>query len=432
MGESHNQSFQPSLNRFARVDFQGRLNTLKLLRGNLSKLVPLGASLLWPPNAVVAAANALSLIQGQPWLDYVQRHSAHGVNLDQLIESSLRWLTHSQDRVGSGGVGCYEFYRWTRGYPEVTGYIIPTFWDSYNTFHRQELADRAIRMAEWEIGCQRPDGGFEGSYEGDGQSSVVFNTGQVIRGLVRTMEETGEQRFLDAAIRAGNWIVESQEADGSWARNNYRNMKRVYDSYVAAPLAKLARMTGEEHFANAAVKNCDFALKHQHPNGWFELCDNTRYKNDAPITHTICYTVDGLIETGELLDKPEFIEAGRKTAEKLMDLVESSSRLRGRFDENWRPRSGFVCVTGCAQLGIILMNLYRRSGDPKYLDVSLKLVDFLAYVQNLNSWGKNRRGGLTGAYPVWGMYCPMKYPSWASKFFIDLLLLVRKSSLTAC
>ncbi len=205
-------------------------------------------------------------------------------------------------------------------------------------------------------------------------------------------------------------------------------MKRVYDSYVAAPLAKLAKITGEESFAYAAARNCEFVLRHQRENGWFELCDNTLYNNKAPITHTICYTVDGLIEAGELLCKPEFIRAGQKTADKLMPLAETSSRFWGRFDERWKPRVKFVCVTGCAQLGIILMKLYDRSGDPRYLNASLKLVDFLAYLQSMNSCGKNRFGGMVGAYPIWGMYCPLKYPSWANKYFIDLLLLVGKAT----
>ncbi len=135
-------------------------------------------SLLWPPNLIVVALNAISLLQGQPWLDYMRRHSAQGLTIDALIESSLGWLIYSQDKVRSGGIGCYEFYRWTRGYPEVTGYIIPTFWDCFHVFKRQDLADRAVRMANWEISIQKPDGSFEGYYEGDGQPPVVFNTGQ--------------------------------------------------------------------------------------------------------------------------------------------------------------------------------------------------------------------------------------------------------------
>jgi hypothetical protein len=71
------------------------------------------------------------------------------------------------------------------------------------------------------------------------------------------------------------------------------------------------------------------------------------------------------------------------------------------------------------------MRLYARSADTRYLNTSLKLVDFLAWVQRLNGVGTGRRGGIAGSYPIWGLYCPLKYPSWATKYFVDLLLLVR-------
>jgi len=398
------------------------MSNVEILARHLPQLLRKSASLLQPPNAAVMGRNALSLTLGQPWLDYVDRQ---GLELDGLADAALGWLCHAQDAVGTGGVGCFEFYDWTTGYPEVTGYIIPTFWDAHRAFGRDDLADRALRMADWELRIQQPSGAWEGGYEGDGQPPVVFNTGQVIRGLLRTHAETGEQRHLDAAVRAGEWIVANQEPDGSWAKANFKGMRRVYDSYVAAPLASLGSATGDARFTDAAIRSCEFVLGHQHENGWFELCDNSPYFNDAPITHTICYTADGLIETGELVRDERFVDAGRRAADALMHRAEIWPRLYGRLDADWKPTVRFVCLTGAAQLGIILMRLHARSGDPRYLNASLKLVDFLAYVQRLNGVGRDRRGAIAGSYPIWGLYCPLKYPSWATKYFIDLLLLVR-------
>jgi hypothetical protein len=71
------------------------------------------------------------------------------------------------------------------------------------------------------------------------------------------------------------------------------------------------------------------------------------------------------------------------------------------------------------------MRLHARTGDVRYLNAALKLVDLLGWAQSLNGLGKSRRGGIAGSYPVWGLYCPLKYPSWATKYFIDLLLLIR-------
>ena len=55
----------------------------------------------------------------------------------------------------------------------------------------------------------------------------------------------------------------------------------------------------------------------------------------------------------------------------------------------------------------------------------MKLVDFLAWAQRLNGVGSSRQGAIAGSYPIWGLYCPLKYPSWATKYFADLVLMVR-------
>ncbi|MBV9004641.1 MAG: hypothetical protein JO181_08280, partial [Solirubrobacterales bacterium] len=65
----------------------------------------------------------------------------------------------------------------------MTGYIIPTMWDYAKLLGRQDLAQRAREMADWELSLQQECGGWEGSNEGDNVPPTVFNTGQVIRGL---------------------------------------------------------------------------------------------------------------------------------------------------------------------------------------------------------------------------------------------------------
>jgi uncharacterized protein YyaL (SSP411 family) len=381
-------------------------------------------SLLVPANAVVMARNLVSLVAGSPWEGYIARGGGED-RLQYALDQALDWLCHSQDVVGSGGVGCFEMYGWTSGYPEVTGYSIPTFFEAARALERPNLAGRALRMADWELTLQRDAGGWEGGYQGQGQAMVVFNTGQVLRGLVRAWEQTREPRYLDAAVRGGRWITDMQEPDGSWAHANFKGMRRVYDSYVAAPLAMLWRATGDARYREAAAHNTAFVLSQQHANGWFANADNSPYFTDTPVTHTICYTIDGLIEVGEQLGDDEAVRAAERAAEELLHRAEIWPRLYARVDREWRPAARFVCLTGAAQLGIIFMRLHARSADPRYLNTSLKLVDFLAWVQRLNGVGASRRGGIAGSYPIWGLYCPLKYPSWATKFFVDLLLLVR-------
>lgn len=140
------------------------MNTFKLIKNHTGKLLPLGLSILNPNNFRVLVKNFNALYSGPKWEDYINKHN---LKYNDLIQRSITWIKNSQDIVGSGGVGCYEFYRWTKGYPEVAGYIIPTFWDSYHYYKIDDLKDRAIKMTDWELGIQHDDGGWEGEYEGD-------------------------------------------------------------------------------------------------------------------------------------------------------------------------------------------------------------------------------------------------------------------------
>src|SRR5436190_18246325 len=97
-----------------------------MTRRSLRTLVLMMLAMLWPPNAMVLARNAVATRRREPWRNYVERTAA---TPERLADEALSWICRSQDHVGSGGVGDYQFHGWTPGYPEVTGYIIPTFWD---------------------------------------------------------------------------------------------------------------------------------------------------------------------------------------------------------------------------------------------------------------------------------------------------------------
>jgi Beta-L-arabinofuranosidase, GH127 len=402
------------------------MRALRRLRGNVGKLGLKAAGALWPPNMVVIGRNALDQLRTDPWSDFIARSGDPAATVHDALERAVHWLARAQDSTRAGGVASYEFYGWTAGYPEVTGYIIPTMWECRHALGRPDLGERAVRMSDWELGIQQQNGGWEGGVEGENQRPIVFNTGQVIRGLLATHAETGEQRYLEAVVRAADWIADVQEDDGSWTLENYGSLKRVYDSYVSAPLAHAAAVTGNDRYAEAAIRNCEFVLRQQRESGWFDLCDNSPFFVDAPVTHAIAYTIDGLLETGDRVGRSDFTAAAVKAVEGVLGAVSAAGRLPGRLDVRWQPRVGWVCLTGSAQIGIVLLKLYERTGEARYLDASRRLADFLVYVQHLNAVGGSRSGALPGSYPVWGTYAPLKYPCWATKYLVDLLLLLER------
>jgi len=104
-------------------------------------------------------------------------------------------------------------------YPETTGYIIPTVFDYARESGREELFNRAARMADWECDVQMINGAVQGGTVSDPPTPAVFNTGQVIFGWVRAFQETGTERYLASAVKAGEFLVSGQDPDGAWRKN---------------------------------------------------------------------------------------------------------------------------------------------------------------------------------------------------------------------
>lgn len=332
-------------------------------------------------------------------------------------------LCRCQDHGADAGMGSFHLVKgYGASYPETTGYIIPTFIAAADALARPELKDRAVRAADWLLSIQRPDGGWQGGRVGEERPSIVFNTAQVIRGMMAVYALTGKATYLDAAAKAGDWIVSVQEEDGSWARHNFLGVRRVYDSYVDAPLLHLGSLTGVEGYRRAAVLNLEWVLTCQQPNGWFSNADNTIKHNDRPITHTLAYTLDGLLESHARTGDGRYLEAARNGADALLTRAEEDHRLAGRYDGHWRGSESSI-TTGCAQMAIVWSRLAVITGEQRYTHGATAMVQWLMAVQHLSELGPaGALGGVTGSFPIWGRYEKFAFPNWAQKYYADALL----------
>lgn len=337
---------------------------------------------------------------------------------------AVEWLLRSQYYMIDYGFGSYRLgKKWTTSYPETTGYIIETLIKYSHLKKENEIRNCCLRAADWLLSIQKPSGGWQGETMEDNKNEVVFNTGQIIRGLLSVHCETDEQKYLDAAIKAGDWLVEIQEAEGMWIKNAFMGVARVYDSYVDVPLIHLSGFTKDDKYKNAAIKNLDWIVDHkQEENGWFNDCDNTIKHNDRPILHTICYTIDGLIEAGNLLDEPRYIQAGKKAADALLSNYNQHSVLKGRFDKNWNGYE-FPILTGYAQLAVIWMKLHHLYPEDGYFKAAQSINNQLVWLQFDDARFGNINGGIAGTFPFWGKYEPFSFPNWASKYLVDSIMM---------
>ena len=138
-----------------------------------------------------------------------QREREHEIHLEALID----WLCRAQDQQDGlgdeGGVSAgWNFGPgWQKAYPETSGYIIETFLSAQNILERRDLRQRAQRILDWELSIQHSSGAFPGHHGEPGSYPVIFNTGQIMHGMLAGYGHLYRNECLEAAIRAGEWMV---------------------------------------------------------------------------------------------------------------------------------------------------------------------------------------------------------------------------------
>ena len=179
----------------------------------------------------------------------------------------------------------------------------------------------------------------------------AWHTGQVIYGLLHAYRHTGEERYLAAARRAGDWwkslaIGAEQPALAGYLRAEHAgpvgaviNFTTIADGTPG--LFELSRVTGDDSYARTAVKAADWALDHL-------------YLEEEGL---IIDLVDS--ETGEILrDRSPFFE-GELTVDQIA-----------------RPNNE----------GFLYYDAYHFTGRERYREVFLRLCNSLVKKQSANGF----------------------------------------------
>lgn len=345
------------------------------------------------------------------------------------LKATMEWIASAQDVCGGEGVSCVFSLKngWGVAYPETSGYILATYLAYADYSNDKSYIDRAVKIGDWEIDIQAANGGVFSSTEL--KQTRIFNTGQVILGWCKLFEYTGDKKYLEASIRAGNYLLEDQEADGTWRHDTYCGA-RTYHSRVDWALLRLAQLSGEQRYVSAAVNNLRWVLQQQQPNGWFAHCG---FNNDPPVMHVIVYTLRGLLECSLMnntaVDDLEVLSAVIKTTDALCQAMQTQivanvdGMVPTSFDENWQSQALDSCLTGNAQLVCFLYVLAHSIGNQKYREIADKVLSVTKRAQLIDTSLSSIKGAIPGTYPISHGYLYNAYPNWAAKFFADALLM---------
>jgi folate-dependent phosphoribosylglycinamide formyltransferase PurN len=368
------------------------------------------------------------------WLQIAHRSRNRdaGVTEADHLRAAAAWLARAQDVMSDGGVaGRYRLAGgWTSSYPETTGYLIPTFLALASELDDARFEERAQRCAHFLVRLQLPDGAFPGGevHENVTQPSV-FNSGQIMSGLLAWHQASKDRSMLDTARRAADWLVAVQDADGAWRRHVYGGVAATYSAHASCWLAELGVYTGTTRYLEAAERHLEWVLTHYDgATGWFDLAGFTSEDHRArrAVLHTAAYTLWGVLRTSELVDHRDGVAAVERAALAAARRLELSGRLPGVVDHQWRSCDSYECPTGNAQMALVWLRLYRRSADPVLLNAALKAIDLVKRTQLMASNHPDLRGAIPGSDPVWGAYIANALPNWAAKFFVDALLEKRR------
>lgn len=346
--------------------------------------------------------------------------------LPDHLAGAIDWLCRAQDErnaeTDAGGVSAGWSFEdgWLPSYPETSGYIVETFLAAEKVLDRPDLAGRANRILDWELSIQLPDGSFPGHFGEVGSQPVIFNTGQIMHGLLAGYEQLGRADCLEAATRAGHWMVKCQDDDGCWRRNVHNGVPHVYNTRAAWALLRTGIATGDQRFLKAATINIEWALTQQRECGWFAR--NAFTDSVAPYTHTIAYAIRGILESGLLLQDERFVIKASAAARALAQRQRADGWLAGVFDEGWIAKATYCCLTGLAQTVLIWQRLIHTGGYDNLRSHVQSGIEYLCRNHCLIRDSSPRDGGIAGSMPIWGAYSRFEYPNWATKFFADTLL----------
>jgi glycosyltransferase involved in cell wall biosynthesis len=348
---------------------------------------------------------------------------------DAWVAEMLAWLIRAFDAGVDGGVAAnyHIVHGWAASYPEVTGYLIPTLLHYSVVSDDRRLRERARRAGEWLARTRLPGGAvcrkqwFVGN-----DSPSVFNTAQVIEGwcaLARSaIPAPANLDWLALARESGDWLLAQQEIDGSWVQHAFNGIPHTYYARVAAPLARLARDTGEVRYAEGARRALDWVISHQTDRGWFRHAGFTA--TEAPTTHTIGYVIEGLLQGADLLGEPRYVAAAARAADQLLSAYQATGSIPGRFAAEWRPRGRWRCLTGDAQIAIAWCLIYRRVATGQYAAAAAAMADDIRRTVRVTRHWPEISGAVQGSAPPWGDYDPYGYPAHAVKFALDLVALL--------
>jgi len=147
-----------------------------------------------------------------------------------------------------------------KSYTETTGYIIPSLIELGKYLKDERFINSALKAGKWLLEIQNSDGSFS---EIDSGKPFAFDTGQCLIGLNYLYKYTNDEIYFKSAKKAAYWLKENQEEDGSWEKVAYNNQKHTYYSRVASAMYQFALLKDDKKIKQSVLKHIDWIISNR-------------------------------------------------------------------------------------------------------------------------------------------------------------------------
>ena len=329
---------------------------------------------------------------------------------------AMDWLVHSEAVTGGRGFAhSLHFVRgWLPGYPETSGYIVPTLLIAAQRYGRPDAEAAALRAWDWLVAAQNRDGSFADL----AGKSQVFDTGQILIGA-NFLARRGHETAREVALKAAAWLVGQQAEAGCFEASSYNNRPHAYYSRVGAALVDIGDWSGNTSYRNSGLRNLAWTMAQQdRANGWFQ---HMSFADHAPFSHTMIYTLEGLLAGYRFTGDQSYLDGVLRCAASLSEAIaRRGGVIRSQYNEGFHALDDQICVTGLSQWSALCFRLVRLGHSQFAQQAQSSLV--AARRLQIQSSKPDIGGALQGSVPLSGRYMRFALPNWGVKFFLDSLL----------
>lgn len=308
----------------------------------------------------------------------------------EVYNKAISWI--KENSIQGESIICTSELK--KGYPEVTGYYIPTL-------IRWGYRDIALSYTRWLLEIQKSDGSW---YDTNDSAPYIFDTAQVLKGLLAGRNIIEDKDEIDKAIIKGcDWILSCMNEEGRlvtpdtncWG-NDEETCSELVHLYCISPIIEAGVIYEKREYTKSAEKIIKFYMKYYYD----------KIMNFSLLSHFYAYVMEALLDLG-------YKDMCKEAMDKIAIKQNDSGGVPAYNNVDW------VCSTGLFQLALV----WFRLGD---VDKGNKTFEYACKLQN-------ESGGWFGSYiseknpNEINTYFPNVEISWANKYFLDALYYKNKA-----